>query len=173
MLYGLHRMSRKQPDERTRPQIGDLVEVETLRGLAYAQYTFNHSTPPRYGELVRVLPGLFDARPSDLGPLVRGPQQFWTFFPLGPACAHRIVRIVANEEVPEHARGIPLMRAAGGITRDGRVLNWWLWDGEREWPVGELSEDQRGLSVHGVVDYTMLVSLILKGGWSGSADSAI
>lgn len=35
--------------------IGDIVEIRTLRGFAYAQYTHE---PAEFGSLIRVLPGL-------------------------------------------------------------------------------------------------------------------
>jgi hypothetical protein len=42
---------------RVTPKIGDIVEIETSDGLAYVQFTAKHTTPPVFGELVRVLPG--------------------------------------------------------------------------------------------------------------------
>jgi hypothetical protein len=39
-----------------------VIEIETPRGLAYAQYTHEHRDPPRLGSLLRVLP----ARPDDV-----------------------------------------------------------------------------------------------------------
>lgn len=158
-------MSRKLPSERTRPQIGDVIEFETPAGLAYAQFTLHYTAPPRYGALLRVLPGLFPKCPSDFGSLVQQRERFSTFFPLGAACARGIVRIVANEPVPERASGLPLMRMAGGMRRDGRVLNWWLWDGEREWPVDALTEKERELSILEVMNDTALVDRIASG-WS-------
>jgi hypothetical protein len=63
-------VSRKQPHERVRPQIGDVIEIPTPRELAYAQYTQEHREPPRHGSLLRVLPGLYGRRPDDLRTLV-------------------------------------------------------------------------------------------------------
>jgi ribosomal protein L34E len=68
---------------RRRPRIGDVIEIETPKGLAYAQYTYKHDTPPRYGALLRVLPGLYEARPSDFSDLVQQDERFYVFFPLG------------------------------------------------------------------------------------------
>jgi hypothetical protein len=42
---------------RKRPRIGDVVEISTPRGLAYAQFTHKHVTPPKFGALIRVAPG--------------------------------------------------------------------------------------------------------------------
>jgi hypothetical protein len=44
----------KRASERVRPQLGDVIEIETSQGLAYAQYTHEHREPPRYGSLLRI-----------------------------------------------------------------------------------------------------------------------
>ena len=36
---------------RKRPRIGDVVEIVTPKGLAYAQYTHNHKGRPHWGHL--------------------------------------------------------------------------------------------------------------------------
>ena len=45
---------------RKRPRIGDVVEISTPRGLAYAQFTHKHDAPPKFGALIRVAPGYYD-----------------------------------------------------------------------------------------------------------------
>jgi hypothetical protein len=155
----------KAPHERVRPRIGDVVEIETAAGHGYAQYTFNFRAPPVYGALIRVLPGMFSVRPTDFASLVQERERFFTFFTLGSACARGTVRIVASEPVPERAQGIPLMRMRGPITRDGRVANWWLWDGEREWRLDRLDDEHRDLSILGVMNDLYLVHKI-ESGWS-------
>ena len=89
----------KPPDQRKRPQIGDLIEIETPRGYAYAQYIYKHREPPRMGSLIRVLPGFFRERPDDFSALVETEERFSVFFPLGAALNRGIFRIVANEPV--------------------------------------------------------------------------
>ena len=146
--------------QRKRPRFGDVVEIVTPKGVAYAQYTHRHTEPPRYGALIRVLPGLHDARPKDFSALVRQPEQFSVFFPLGAAVHRGIVTIVAHEPIPEAARPFPLFRA-GIKDPSGRVRTWWVWDGQREWRVGRLSEGQRDLPIRKVVNATMLIHLIV------------
>ena len=53
------------PDQRMRPQIGDLIEIETPRGYAYAQYVYKQREQPPMGSLIRVLPGFYRERPDD------------------------------------------------------------------------------------------------------------
>jgi hypothetical protein len=75
--------------KRKRPQIGDVIEIETPAGLGYAQYTHEHREPPRFGSLLRVLPGIFAERPSDFKPLLVQDERFSIFFPLGAARSMR------------------------------------------------------------------------------------
>ena len=156
--------------QRRRPKVGDVIEIETPKGLAYAQYTYKHDRPPRYGALLRVLPGLFQRRPTDFSELVNQPEQFVVFFPLGAAVWRGIVTIVANEEIPGWARRLPFFRVRGGIDQSGRVLNWGLWDGERDYRIeGELTPEQRNLPILEVITDVILINRIVEG-WSPADD---
>lgn len=144
---------------RIRPKIGDVVEISTPSGCAYAQFTHKH---PTHGALIRILPGLFQQRPADFSSLVQQGEQFITFFPLGAACNRQIVRVVAEESIPPKAQKFPLFRN-GVRAPDGLVHTWWLWDGEREWKIGALNPEQRHLPIRGVWSDTLLVERILSG----------
>ena len=156
-------MRKKRPEERTRPQIGDVIEIETPRGFAYAQYTHNHRDPPRHGELLRVLPGLYTRPRSGFADLVVEQERFWVFFPLGAALNRGIFRIVANEAVPEAKRRFPIFAA---LSNDGTI--WWLWDGTREWKAR--SPDQRTpRAVDQIWNDTLLIERIADE-WTPSED---
>ena len=145
---------------RVRLEPGAIIEIPTPKGLAYAQYTLSDQLR---GALLRVLPGLFEERPPSLAELAATRERFWTFFPLRAAISRGLVRLVGAEEIPERARGMPLMRARGGIDRSGTVLNWWLWDGQREWNIGKaLTPEQTELSIASTVNNTMLVERIVN-----------
>lgn len=150
-----------------RAQIGDIVEVETSRGLAYVQYTFKHIDPPGYGELLRVLPGLFDVRPKDLTALASKQELYYTFYPLGVALKQKLLRIVANEKIPAQSQSIPLMRVAGWRDKNGKVLNWWVWDGKCTIPSGAAQVDLRMLSIAEVVNHKLFVDRLTYG-WDPS-----
>jgi len=127
---------------RTRPRIGDVVEIETSRGRAYAHYTHKHDEPPHFGALIRVLPGFFAQRPTSFADLVQQAPGCMTFFPLGPACNRGLVSVVAAEPVPEHARSFPVFRNSNRDRSGKRLPPWTLWDGVREWKVDGLSTDE-------------------------------
>jgi len=145
--------------KRSRPQIGDVIEIPTPSGLAYFQFTHKHQM---YGALIRILPGLFKVRPTDFSEVVRHKEKFVTFFPLGAACNRKIVHIVANEDVPAWALPFPLFRS-GTRGADGTVKVWWLWDGNREWKIGSLKTEQQSLPIRGVWNDTLLIERIVSG----------
>jgi hypothetical protein len=155
---------------RKRPRIGDVVEIETPKGFAYAQYTYNYKEPPVYGALIRVLPGLYVSRPSDFSGLVREKERFFVFFPLGAACNRGIVMIVAHEEIPEGSRGLPLLRLSSRYRdKSGRMIeaDWWLWDGKEERRIGKLPKKYRDLSLLQVWNDTLLIERV-GSGWRPS-----
>src|SRR5215212_2128139 len=90
------------------PTIGDVIEIPTPVGLAYAQYTHRH---PRYGALLRVLPEVFETRPEDLAAVVQRRERFHVFFPLAGGLNDGIVRVIDHIEVPAVARSFPLFRS--------------------------------------------------------------
>jgi hypothetical protein len=153
-------VTKKRPEERKRPQIGDVVEIETPRGFGYAQYTHNHRDPPQYGQLLRVLPGLYPQRRSDFADLVVQEERFWVFFPLGPALNRGIFRIVANEAVPEAKRCFPIF---GSLSGDGTV--WWMWDGKREWKARSPSQ-RTPRAIQETWNDTLLVERIADAAWT-------
>lgn len=140
-----------------------MFEVPTSRGLAYAQLSHRNKL---MGALVRILPGLHRERPSDLSELARQPTAYFTFFPLEAAVRGKQVTRLGRVDVPPHAQAFPLFRAAGQIEPGtGKVLDWWLWDGEREWRIGQLTHEQRDLPLREVVMPPMLIER-LELGWT-------
>lgn len=142
--------------------MGDVIEINTPKGLAYAHYTHKHDAPPKYGALLRVLPGLYRTRPKDFSEIVKLEAQFIVFFPLGAACNRGIVHVVANEPIPDNARLFPIFRN-GIANREGRIETWWLWDGEREWKIGQLMPGMEKYPLLEVWNDTLLIERIIEG----------
>lgn len=151
---------------RVRPQVGDVIEIPTPKGLAYAQYTHKHKN---YGALLRVFPGFRESRPDGFHGLVQAEPQFSTFFPLGAACARELVQVVASEPISVALKDFPTFRA-GVMGKDGVWGTWWLWDGEREWPVGKLSPGMEFLPLRGTINDTLLVERLVNG-WRHENDA--
>ena len=159
---------------RKRPRIGDVIEIPTPKGLAYAHYTHKHDEPPRYGALIRVLPGIFPKRPADFVALVLQPPVFSTFFPLGAACNRKIFSVVAAEDIPRHTRDLPTFRNCSWYRdRDGQLhvsSCHWLWDGHRQWRVESLSAEQlREYPPRTIPNDILLIERIISG-WKHQDD---
>jgi hypothetical protein len=148
-------------------RIGDIVEIPTAKGLTYAQMSHNHA---RYGALLRVLPGYFTSRPSDFNELIHQPETFATFFPLQAALNRTIFDVVSNCPVPDFAKPFPLFRTGVEDPATRKVKVWWLWDGEKEWKVGDITTEQRKLSLRGIWNDTLLIERI-EAGWTPSNDT--
>lgn len=144
------------------PKIGDVIEVMTSRGLAYLQYVFRHTSPPVYGELVRVLPGLYDSQP-DLHELAQQKERFFVFYPVIAACKRGLARVVGKEDVSGFR--FPVMRQPGLRDRDGNVLDWFLWNGEQTWQIHNLTEETKQLSIAAIWNHELLIERIDEG-WS-------
>ncbi|MBI5871328.1 MAG: hypothetical protein HZB44_10330 [Actinobacteria bacterium] len=153
-----------------RVKIGDVIEIKTKKGLAYAQFTFKHDKPPRYGALIRILPGFFKKRPSSFSELVKEKERFIAFFPLAIYVNRQVVTVVGNEAVPEEWKELPLFRDGIIDPETGQVSVWWLWDGENDRKVGELTPEQKKLPVMpGTWNDIMLVHRI-ESGWTSESD---
>lgn len=148
-----------------RAKIGDVIEIKTEKGFAYAQYTHNHTTPPKYGQLIRVFEGLYGKHQEDLNALTHGSVLFSTFFPLHTALSRGIFRVVGNVEIPQDAQSFPIFRMKGLVdTVTKKALRWALWDGERETMLDRpLTDAEKRLPILGIVNDTMLIGRIVSG----------
>jgi hypothetical protein len=143
-------------------KIGDIVEIPTSKGFSYAQYSHKHK---QYGALLRVFWGSYNVRPCEFDEVVHGGVRFMCFFPLSAAIDMGIFSVVGNFPLSEDAKKFPIFRAGVVDPATGKVGVWWLWDGEREWPISELTAEQRKLSIRGVWNDTILVERI-ESGWT-------
>lgn len=113
--------------ERRVPDIGDILEVETSGGLAYLQLTHRH---PKGEEVVRVLPGVFAERPSDLSSLAVDRERYVVITPVRAAVREGMMRIAGHAIVPHWATTFPLFK--WWLPRVGeRPGVWRIWNGSR------------------------------------------
>ena len=78
-----------------KPKLGDILEIPTAKGLAYAQYTHEHA---QFGSVLRVFDTLFESRPDNFTSLVTGPVRFSTLFPLPASVKNGIVNVIGHHE---------------------------------------------------------------------------
>lgn len=144
-----------------RPKIGDILEIPLPNnGFGYAQYTHKHAT---YGALLRVFN--VTQKTSNFESLFSSGIQFSTFFPLGSALNQNILSVVSNLPIPADFQQFPVFRA-GAHNKQGFVEVWWLWDGEKEWRVGTLSNEEMKFPIRGIINDTLLIERICEG-WRG------
>lgn len=143
-----------------RVKLGDIIEIPTPKGLAYAHFINKHS---RYGALLRVFSTLHGHRPPDVSEVVAGDVQFLCFFPLQAAVNQEIVVLVGNASIPAEAARFPVFRAGVADPTTKKVAVWWFWDGESEWKVGALTDEQRKMPIRGVWNDTFLIERIVSG----------
>lgn len=153
--------------KQSRTKCGDVFEIKTARGFGYFQLSNKH---PEYGQLVRVLPGVYPERPADLERLVGEKEVFFIFFPATAAASKGLVEKVGDFAIPIWAQGIPLMRRPGARGPGGKVLSWFIVSDRGEKLVKELDENQRQLSLAVIWNDTLLAERIASG-WKPSDDS--
>lgn len=152
--------------KKKKAKFGDIIGIKTPKGFAYLQYTHKD---PEYGDLLRVLPGVFDGEPDSLESLSNLKELYFVFFPLSFALSKELVSVVGYAAIPEWAVEKPFLRRAGGRAPTGKVLNWWLNDGRREWKVDKLSEEQKNWSLAAIWNDTLLIQRICEG-WMPSKE---
>ena len=156
--------------KKRKARIGDIAEIATPAGLAYVQYS--HDTHDM-GQLVRVLPGLYDIRPENFVELARQKELYFVFYTLDYALRAGETQIVSNQPAPEWAVPVPLMRHEGlRDVNDGRVVNWRIdlatASPTIEWirntpPVYELSPELRRMSICMLVSHPAMVKDLAQG----------
>jgi hypothetical protein len=144
-----------------RIQLGDVFEINTVKGNAYFQYVYKDE---KIGELIRVFSGFFRTRPSDIHTIVMSDVLYQVFFPLSAAQRRKIVGKVGNHsgfvsQKPEQMREKHIIR--------GEFLGWHIVDTDtwRMKAVKKLSLQQKALSPWGIWNDTLLVQR-LEDGWN-------
>jgi len=136
---------------------GDVFEIKTSMGLAYFQCV---RRVPDWGMMIRVLIGTYSERPNSLVAITQQAERFLTFFPIDFAWKKKIVALAGCEDIPATVQRNPLFRAPGLRDREGRVMKWFLIDGDREIPLSFLTLEQKKLPIQVMVNDTALVEMI-------------
>jgi len=159
-------MKRNSKKART----GDIVEIETPAGLAYVQYT--HETRPKFGELVRVLPGSYENRPTDFVELARHRELYFIFYFLNHSLRAGHAEVVSNQPIPEWAKDPPLMRLAVAWDEFHRVVRWRLIGAASDLTlddligaplVTKLTTEQKKLSIREIWPHKAMIRELARG----------
>jgi hypothetical protein len=146
-----------------RLKVGDVLEVETPQGLAYIQYVGLHS---RYGDLIRVLPGLYEKRPAEFAPLV-SQAGYMTFYPARASVRQRFNEIVGFSPLPpEGAMPKVVRRERPNPCNLDETIGWTLVDSdgrETKRKRSELTEAEKKLPIVAIWDHQVLIDRICSG----------
>ena len=127
---------------------GDIVEVETTKGLAYVQLTHTH---PSYPPVVKFLPGSYEHRPDNVTVLAEKPAPM-AMVPLTGALNRLGLKhaLAGRSDIPHSERSFPIFRMP---IRDkqGKIIYWWFWDGQGLTYSTELMEQQETLPMREVM----------------------
>lgn len=139
------------------PRIGDIIEINSKRGLAYAQYTHHH---PEWNAVLRIFNGVFKSRPTDWAAIASLPVRFIVFFPLRSAVRQKAVAVVGSAPVDKNNIEFPVFRGGNKDMRTGKVYRWYLWKGGEYYSPDVPKSVLRTLSDFGSVDILFLEHLI-------------
>lgn len=146
---------------------GDVFSIETKAGPGFFQFVLKNKL---MGSLIRVFPlSISPMATRSLCELTEVETNFWIFFSVDTALRRGLIQKVGHCPVPLHSRSMPLFRAGIPDRSTRKVENWWLWDGERTWPIGDLSPEQRKLPIRAAWNDTLLKER-LEAGWLPETD---
>lgn len=147
-------------------KVGEVIEIKTRKGLAYAQYTHESETD---GSLIRVFEVLH-ARPlADLAEVVHSQVAFTTFFPVHAAIKQGLVRRVGQAEIAPENKKMPMFRWGIPHPVSKKVEQWYLWDGTDHRKIDSLSKDQRKWPIREIMLMEGLTTAIEEG-WRPEID---
>lgn len=138
------------------PKIGDIIEIRSKRGLAYAQYTHHHH---EWNAVLRVFDGVFPLRPTDWNDIASQPVRFNVFFPLRSAVRQKHVEVVGHAATAPPME-FPVFRGGNRDVATGKIYRWFLWKGELDYPADVPKSVLRTFSEHHSVDIEFLENLI-------------
>jgi len=150
-------------------RIGDIVEISTPAGLGYVQYTHDGGSN---GELVRVLPGMYENRPSDLTALARQKELYFIFYIMNYALRAGLAHVVSNQPVPNWALAPPMMRHAAGFDEYGTTVRWRIINAASKLTpaeliraplISELNPEQEKLSIREIWPHKVMVRELARG----------
>jgi hypothetical protein len=140
-----------------RLEIGAVLEIPTSAGYRYAQYTHRHK---RYGCLLRVFEFVSQIPATSFEFIAETTSTLPIFSFVSEAVKAGKFHIVAHAPI-SHAHAVfPVFRCAVHGHQPGQVLSWILWDGDHEWQVSRLSEEDAKLPLLILADPAGIVDIL-------------
>ena len=144
-----------------RLKAGDILEVQTSRGLSYLQYVGKHT---EYGDVIRVLPGWHEYRVTDFTALI-AKAGYLAFYSARAAVTRGFVETIDSCPLPTGVEVPRNLRRAGARGPSGAILTWIVENAGQETLRRELTEAEKKLPIAAIWDHELLV-LRISQGWS-------
>lgn len=144
-----------------RIKVGDVFEIDTPKGRAYIQYVLKNKM---IGELIRVLPGVYENQPDNLLQIVNAKEEYFVHFPVKAANKQKIINLMGNFGLPKGI-DIPKQFRTKKMDKHGTPIGWQIIDYEtwqRE-TVDELLDEHKKISPWGIWNDTLLIERISQG----------
>ncbi|MEN3801220.1 hypothetical protein ABDZ32_11620 [Aeromonas veronii] len=137
-----------------RVKLGDVLQVLTSKGVAYAQVTHKD---PEFGFLIRFFSGLYDSVPADFSTVVNASVQFSAFFVVQSAVNQGLLSVAANTLIPDRLKAFPIFRSRNG----GPGGSIWLWSGGEAVRLDRsLTPEEQTYPTEGIISAPLLVERI-------------
>ncbi len=140
-----------------RLETGAVLEILTSAGYRYAQYTHRHK---RYGCLLRVFEFVSLVPVTSFNFVAETISTLPVFSFVSEAVKAGKFQIAAHAPISPAHSVFPVFRCAVVGHQPDRVLSWILWDGDREWQVSQLSEEEAQLPVLLLADPAAIVDIL-------------
>src|SRR4051812_22272381 len=147
----------KATQKRVRAKPGDILEVETRKGLHYLYYLGKH---PVYGDAILVAPGSYSERPTEMNQLFEG--GYVKFYPVGAAVYQGLVKVVEHMPMPDKV--VPTRMRRAGVRLGTQIATWIIEDESGETVRKELSDEERQLPIASIWNHELLLQR-LEEGW--------
>ena len=140
------------------PIPGDVFEIKHQARFAYIQFVGENT---RYGEIIRVAPGLLDSRTNDFESLFS--TAYFTLYPINRACKLKMV---------EKAGALPPPPVPSSWRRRGAIIGmeiktWFIDESGKDRIVRELSAEEASLPIASIWNHEYLLETIAEG-WTPS-----
>lgn len=127
---------------------GDIVEIETSKGLAYVQLTHLH---PSYPPVIKFMKGPYENRPDNVTVLTAESAPV-AMVPLSAVLRKLGLKhcCIGNMDIPRSEQKFPIFRMPIR-GKAGEIIYWWFWDGQGLTFSTELADHQEKLPMREVM----------------------
>jgi len=144
---------------KTRAKFGDIMEVLTPRGMAYFQYMSQNKD---YGDLIKILPGIFAERPKRFEELAKK-EGIFVFYPATLATKRKKASIVATMPISAEDKRRKIFRT-NSMSNNGHVVTEIVTADGESYLTESVDLEEKQLPDTELWNHKMLIHQIISGG---------